>query len=90
MRKNGFLSVIPGKETPSDAKDGYKYDTNIDAIVPVRHFEEAEKAPLETKPTPNESKPEKKPSETKPSDGTKPVDPKGQSPAGPTSRRAAP
>lgn len=95
MRKNGFLSVIPGKETPSDAKDGYKFDTNIDAIVPVRHLEETEKTPAERKPSPVESKPEKKPSETipaetKPPEGVKPVDSKGQPPAGPTSRRAAP
>ena len=90
MRKNGFASVIPGKETPSDAKDGYKYDTNIDAIVPVRHLEETEKAPPETKRSPIDSKVEKKPSESKTTAAAKPNESKPQPPAGPTSRRAAP
>lgn len=35
LREAGFSNVVPGKETPSEmGRDGYKYDTNIDALVP--------------------------------------------------------
>ncbi|HUN82390.1 MAG TPA: pilus assembly protein PilM [Phycisphaerae bacterium] len=102
MRKNGFLTVIPGKETPSENRDAYRYDSNVDAGVPLRRVEEGESA--EAKPTAehgvesksSEAKPaevkaaEVKPAESKTSE-PKPAESNGPSaPPTPTSRRATP
>lgn len=86
LRESGFTNVVPGKETPNfNSQDGYRYDTNIDAIVPPPKKNEepragadeatkdatATESPAAKAPTPEKS-PDAKPPDEKPVD-VKPV-----------------
>ncbi|MBI5765430.1 MAG: pilus assembly protein PilM [Planctomycetes bacterium] len=89
LRESGFANVVPGKETPNfNSQDGYRYDTNIDAIVPPPRKDEQPRAIANdtaksagtteppTEKTPNPVKlPEAKPVDVKPANA-KPEEPK--------------
>jgi Tfp pilus assembly PilM family ATPase len=48
LHEAGFSNVLPGKMTSSEAsRDGYKYDTGIDAFIPPRKAPRQEAAPVE-------------------------------------------